>query len=184
MALACLVLGLIVAVPAANAASTTQILRDCADDGVLQGDYTPAELRRARQRIPADTDQYTDCRDVLARAASQSVTGASGGSVAGGDGSGGGGGGGERLTPADDTERSALEEAARDGGSAVDIGGTKVVPGAAGLRAGAARNGLPPTLTALLILLGIAALSTMAPGAQRAWGAVGGRFRTHVLRHD
>ena len=85
---------------------------------------------------------------------------------------------------ADDTERSALEEAARDGGSAVDIGGTKVVPGAAGLRAGAARNGLPPTLTALLILLGIAALSTMAPGAQRAWGAVGGRFRTHVLRHD
>ena len=45
LALACLVLGLIVAVPAANAASTTQILRDCADDGVLQGDYSPAELR-------------------------------------------------------------------------------------------------------------------------------------------
>src|SRR6185436_19916414 len=47
LALACLVLGLIVAVPAANAASTTQILRDCADDGVLQGDYKPAELRKA-----------------------------------------------------------------------------------------------------------------------------------------
>ena len=55
--------------PAANAASTTQILRDCADDGVLQGDYSPSELRKARQNIPTDTDEYTDCRDVLARAA-------------------------------------------------------------------------------------------------------------------
>ncbi len=74
LALACLVLGLIVAVPAANAASTTQILRDCADDGVLQGDYTPAELRKARQNIPTDTDEYTDCRDVLARAAAAGVS--------------------------------------------------------------------------------------------------------------
>ena len=73
LALACLVLGLIVAVPAANAASTTQILRDCADDGVLQGDYSPSELRKARQNIPTDTDEYTDCRDVLARAAAAGV---------------------------------------------------------------------------------------------------------------
>ena len=65
LALACLVLGLLVAVPAASAASTTQILRDCADDGVLQGNYTPSELRKARQNIPTDTDEYTDCRDVL-----------------------------------------------------------------------------------------------------------------------
>ena len=75
LALACLVLGLFAVVPAANAASTTQILRDCADDGVLQGDYTPAELRKARQNIPTDTDEYTDCRDVLARAAAAGVAG-------------------------------------------------------------------------------------------------------------
>ena len=60
LALGCLLLGLVV-VPAANAASTTQILRDCADDGVLQGDYSPSELRKARQNIPTDTDEYTDC---------------------------------------------------------------------------------------------------------------------------
>src|SRR5688572_17248776 len=97
LALACLVLGLFAVVPAANAASTTQILRDCADDGVLQGDYTPAELRKARQNIPTDTDEYTDCRDVLARAAAAGV------SSRGGSGSGGasGGTGGSDQPPPD-----------------------------------------------------------------------------------
>ena len=83
LALACLVLGFFAVVPAANAASTTQILRDCADDGVLQGDYTPAELRKARQNIPTDTDEYTDCRDVLARAAAAGVAGSGAGSAGG-----------------------------------------------------------------------------------------------------
>src|SRR5215212_4883683 len=91
LALACLVLGLIVAVPAANAASTTQILRDCADDGVLQGDYSPSELRKARQNIPTDTDEYTDCRDVLARAAAAGVSSRGGGSGGASGGSGGAG---------------------------------------------------------------------------------------------
>src|SRR4051812_48735050 len=88
LALACLAL-LLVAVPAAEAASTTQILRDCADDGVLQGNYKPSELRKARQNIPTDTDEYTDCRDVLARAATGAVAGSGSGS---GSTSGGAGG--------------------------------------------------------------------------------------------
>src|SRR3954454_25332804 len=74
LALACLAL-MLVAVPAAEAASTTQILRDCADDGVLQGNYKPSELRKARQNIPTATDEYTDCRDVLARSAAGAVSG-------------------------------------------------------------------------------------------------------------
>ena len=73
LALGCLLLGLVVGVPAANAAGTTQILRDCADDGVLQGNYSPSELRKARKNIPTDTDEYTDCRDVLSRAAAGGV---------------------------------------------------------------------------------------------------------------
>ena len=92
LALACLVLGLVVAVPAANAASTTAVLRDCADDGVLQGSYTPSELRKARQNIPTDTDEYTDCRDVLARASARAIAGTAGGG-------GGGGGSAARRRP-------------------------------------------------------------------------------------
>src|SRR3954454_9244114 len=98
LALVCLLLGLVVLVPTANAASMTQILCDCADDGVLQGTYTPSELRKARKNIPTDTDEYTDCRDVLARAAAGAMAGsgagsggfgasASGGGIAGGFGS-------------------------------------------------------------------------------------------------
>ena len=162
LALACLALGLFAVVPAANAASTTQILRDCADDGVLQGDYTPAELRKARQNIPTDTDQYTDCRDVIARAASAR---AAGGSGDGSSGSGGGGAGGG------------------NGGAPVDIGGQQVVPGAAGLNA-AARHDIPTSLIVLFVLLAIGALAAAAPGARRTWGSVSGFYRAHAPGRD
>src|SRR3954470_22584955 len=90
LALACLAL-MLVAVPAAEAASTTEILRDCADDGVLQGNYKPSDLRKARKNIPTDTDEYTDCRDVLARAAAEGVAASGGGGGSGGSGTGSGG---------------------------------------------------------------------------------------------
>src|SRR5215217_9465069 len=107
LALACLVLGFFAVVPAANAASTTQILRDCADDGVLQGDYTPAELRKARQNIPTDTDEYTDCRDVLARAAAAGVS-SRGGSGGGGAAAGGGAEGQPPPDPDSDEGRAIV----------------------------------------------------------------------------
>jgi len=179
LALACLLLGL-VAVPAANAASTTQILRDCADDGVLQGDYSPSELRKARQDIPTDADQYTDCRDVLARAASRGV--ASGGPGGAGGGGGGPGGGGALLTPATEEDRRALSDALGRGGEAVDVGGRAVVPGSVGFAVGAVRNDLPVTLIVLLGLLGIAALASIVPQARSAGLAAAGRLRGHGLR--
>src|SRR3954452_24181631 len=58
--------------PAASAAggSRVEVLRDCQDDGVLQGDYTASQMRDARSNIPAELDEYSDCRDVLTRAIS------------------------------------------------------------------------------------------------------------------
>ena len=167
LALACLVLGLIVAVPAANAASTTQILRDCADDGVLQGDYTPAELRKARQNIPTDTDEYTDCRDVLARAAAAGVSSRGGGS----GGSRGSGGAAANQPPADpDTPegKAAIGKAAGEGApDPIRLGGRSVVPGTAGLSSDAVRNELPTPLIIVLALLGAAALATLSPFVRR-----------------
>ncbi len=57
-------------VPAAAhaAADPIKIIRDCEDDGVLQGNYTASELRKARSELPTDIDEYSDCRDVLSRA--------------------------------------------------------------------------------------------------------------------
>ena len=166
LALACLVLGLIVAVPAANAASTTQILRDCADDGVLQGDYKPAELRKARQNIPTDTDEYTDCRDVLARAAAAGVAGS-------GSGSGGTGGAGSSEnqpleSPNTPEGKTAIGKAAGEGApDPIRLGGRSVLPGAAGLSSDAVRNELPTPLIIVLALLGAAALATLSPFVRR-----------------
>jgi len=162
LVLACVLIGL-VATPAANAASTTQILRDCADDGVLQGSYSPSELRKARKNIPTDTDEYTDCRDVLARAANAGV---------GRSGSSGGGGGGGSSTlenPNTPEARAALGAAAAKGSpDAIEIGGRSVIPGNAGFTAGAVRNGIPSLLVAVLVLLGAAALAASMPFVRRS----------------
>ena len=166
LALACLVVGLFAVVPVANAASTTQILRDCADDGVLQGDYTPAELRKARQNIPTDTDEYTDCRDVLARAAAAGVS-----SRGGGSGGASGGSGGSDLPPPDPHSAEGREIVGQAGTKPppgpMNIGGRSVVPGRASLSAGGVRNELPPGMLAALILLGAGALSTLLPPVRR-----------------
>jgi hypothetical protein len=188
LALACLVLGLIVAVPAANAASTTQILRDCADDGVLQGHYSPSELRKARQNIPADTDQYTDCRDVIARAAGRGAASKSGGSGGGVGGSGGSGGdpGGPPVFPSGPDDQKALDDAYAKGHDPVDLDGLKVTPGAAGLSSGASRNDLPVTLIVVLALLAVLALAGVFSGVRKDFasrlGGAGAFLRTHVGR--
>lgn len=167
LVLGCLLLGL--ATPAALGASTTQILRDCADDGVLQGNYTPAELRKARQNIPADTDQYTDCRDVIARAAARSVRDRDRGDSAGASSEGGGGGGsgksrsdsGQSIIPQTPEDQKDLDDAYTQGHAPQRLGELDITPGAAGLSATAVRHELPVPLIVALALIGLAALAVL-----------------------
>jgi hypothetical protein len=173
---ACL-LALLVAAPAALADSTrTKILREC-QEGRLTGHYTPSQIRDARNNIPDDIDQYSNCRDVLTRAllagAADSGDGGNGGGSggAGGGGSGGSGGGGERLTPSTDADRQALEAAATGGGQPLEIAGRKVSPGE-----GSFRNDLPTTLIVVLALLAVAAVGATVPYVRRSAG------RLSVLR--
>jgi hypothetical protein len=167
---ACL-LALLVAAPAALAASTrTKILREC-QDGRLTGDYTPSEIRDARNNIPDDIDQYSNCRDVLTRAllagAADSGDGGNsgGGGSGGGPGAGGGTGGGERLTPSTDADRQAIQSAAAGGGQPLEIAGRKVSPGV-----GSLRNDLPTTLIVALALLAVATLGAIVPYLRRSAG--------------
>jgi len=173
---------LLLAVPTAGAGTRENILREC-QGGTITGSYTPGQLRDARKNIPTDIDEYSDCRDVLARASlsgrSGSPTDGSGGGLpAGGGGSGEGGGqsigsapggvaavGGETLYPAGKQEEKALEKARK--GAAVSIGDEKIVPGAAGFAADAARNGLPTTLLIVMILLALCAAAAAAPVLHR-----------------
>ena len=166
---ACL-LALLVAAPAALADSTrTKILREC-QEGRLTGKYTPSQIRDARNNIPDDIDQYSNCRDVLTRAllagAADSGNGGNGAGGGGGTGgSGGSGGGGEPLTPSTDADRQALEAASTGGGQPLDVAGRRVAPGE-----GSLRNDLPTTLIVVLALLAVAAVAALAPFARRSVG--------------
>jgi hypothetical protein len=168
---------LLVAAPMAPAQSTrNQILREC-QNGRLSGDYTTREIRDARSNIPDDVDQYTDCRDVLARALLARAGGGGSGDAGGGGGAGGLGGtaggggvgatggiggdtGGAPLTPSTDADRQALEKAATDGAQPVEVAGRPVTPGDA-------RNEIPPTLLVLLILIAAGAVAVLAPQLRR-----------------
>jgi hypothetical protein len=161
----------LVAAPTAMAASRNQIIKDCADDSQLQGSYTKSELRDARQNLPSDVSEYTDCADVLRRAElPDSKGGGAGGGGAGGGGpaaGAGGAGGGALLTPSTDTDRKQLAKAAAAGAAPVDINGESVVPGAAGLHSGATRNGIPGTLLAAMVLLGLGGAALAVPVVRR-----------------
>ena len=158
---------LLAATPALADSTRNKILREC-QNGELTGDYTAREIRDARNNIPDDLDQYTDCRDVLSRAllaltggsgdGGGSDVGAGGGTTSGG---GGGGGAGTPLTPSTEADHQALEQAATAGNEPIQIAGRNVTPGAA------LRNDLPTTLLVLLILLAVAAAAALAPYARR-----------------
>ena len=173
-------LAVLAAAPAAQADSTRiKILREC-QNGQLTGDYTAKQIRDARNNIPDDLDQYSDCRDVLTQAllnrAGESNDGAGGGGSAGGSG-GAGGGGGEVLTPSTDADRKALEDAAAVANQPLQVAGTKITPG----EAGSLRNNLPTTLLVVLVLLAVAAAAAIAPfvrrGASGRLGALGPALR-------
>jgi hypothetical protein len=155
---------LLAAPPALADATRNKILREC-QTGRLTGDYTAREIRDARNNIPDDLDQYTDCRDVLTRAllsragadSGSGGGGTGGGGTVGGTGGGGGGGGDSAapLTPSTDADRQALEQAS---GAPVNVAGRPVTPGES-----AFRNDLPAPLLALLALLAAAAVAGLAP---------------------
>ena len=164
---------LLLAAPAASAGVREKILREC-QEGRITGDYSPGQLRDARKNIPTDIDEYSDCRDVLARASlAGRSTGNGGGGGTGGGGTAapggvlpGGGGGSEVFTPADPTEQIALDKARGSAGSSF-VDGERIAPGATGLAADAVRRGLPTTLLIVLVLLGVCGIVAAGPALRR-----------------
>jgi hypothetical protein len=148
-------LGLLVG--AAPALATYQeVIRDCAEDGQLDGSYSQSELDQARNRLPSDLDEYSDCREVIAAASN-------GGRDRGASGGTGGGSGGAAATPQDElsarNDASALDSAARKRRKPrVAIGGTPVEPGKNGLfDSESAADGMPLSLLLALIAIGLLA---------------------------
>jgi hypothetical protein len=154
--------------PAAASANPRQVIADCGDDGTLNRKYSNSDLRKARDNLPTDLAEYSDCREVIASA----ITGGS--DKGGGRGSPGQGVGGAGA--ADPGEQGARAQDAADlqaitagGGGAgsesgeaprVQVGGEPVEPGSNGLfDLASASNELPTPLLIALICLGLLALA-------------------------
>jgi hypothetical protein len=167
--LLCLLAALLFA-PAAMAASTTQILRDCQDDGVLEGHYTVAELRKAERNLPSDIAEYSNCGDVLSRAIDSAAAAPvhttprqSGGRPSRPAANAGGQTSPSVLAPSTPQDAQALATA-QTAPPPVQVHGRRV---ASGFAADVGRNSLPSSLLIALILIGAAAIALAAPAVRR-----------------
>jgi len=82
------------ALPTFAQASGDDVIRDCAEDGDLDQDYSDQELEDAERNMPSDIEQYSDCGDVIAQAQAGGRGNKDGG-AGGANGIGGGTGGGD-----------------------------------------------------------------------------------------
>ena len=161
---------LLLGLPAAARAASSDVIRDCADDGKLDKPYTQTELRGAEKNLPSDIDEYTDCRQVI-RAA-----------MHGGSGNPGGPGPAGAIISASgavaasqqdiDALAAVQNDSVKGKQPEISIGGRKIKPGSAGLGgplAGpAASNTMPPSLlTAVIVLLLLAIVTTYLAARER-----------------
>jgi hypothetical protein len=148
----------LVATPALGSAK--DVIRDCSEDGVLNGHYSHAELAKALDKLPSDLDEYTDCRAVIRSAELRSANKGKGG-PAGGD-----------TSPPSAQEQHAIDDAAS--GGPVKIGGKGIRPGAAGAPFKAAGFGtnLPPLVLAVLVALIGATIAGAILALQRRYPAL------------
>jgi len=157
-----LVVAAALAVPAVSSAQRDQdIIRDCAQDGDLDGNYSQDELDEAYENMPSDIDEYSNCRSVIEAARDRSGVGGgsedSSGPGAGSDGSSGGAPGGSR------NDREELE-ARGDRAQAGDAPKASVAGETAGNDGGtfttdAASDGMSPALVVALILAALGAVA-------------------------
>src|SRR3954470_13645768 len=95
---------LLLLLPAAHALAAdnpSDLLVDACRDETVDGTYSQRTFRRALDQLPADSDQYTACRDVINRARLAALDRKSNNNGSGGSGTNGGGsppGGGTSQT--------------------------------------------------------------------------------------
>ena len=159
---------LLLGLPAAAHASGVDVIRDCAQDGKLDKQYSQKELRDAEQNLPSDIDEYTDCRAAIRSA------------MSGGSGNPGGPGPANAIVTAsgavagsqEDIQALAQlqEEQAKGKQPTITIAGKKVIAGNAGLGGAlaglAGANGMPASLVAAIAALAILAVVTAYLGAR------------------
>ena len=159
------------ALPTLAHASGDDVIRDCAEDGDLDHDYSDQELEDAERNMPSDIEQYSDCGDVIAQAQAGGRGSGDGkggaNAIHGGNGDGGGsdGGyrnsvsgndvaGGEQGTQSDKNELGVHKQQAEEG-----IAPDTSAATAAGADVGDDDGGLPAAALVAIAILGLAAVA-------------------------
>jgi hypothetical protein len=153
----------LLALPAPALAGADDVIADCSRDGDLDRNYSNAELREARNNLPADLDEYSDCRNVIAnsiKGGSDLGGGTGSAGNAGSPGLGGSNPAGEAAAQVQDrADLTAIAESRK--APTVDVGGSSLEPDSSGFfNLGGAANGVPLPLLLALILLGLMALAS------------------------
>jgi hypothetical protein len=187
----------LLSLPAFAQASGEDVIRDCNEDGSLDGNYTQEELRDAEQNLPSDIDQYGDCRDVINQAQADGSRNNNAGGGGGGSGAGGAGGQSRRGgsakpaqgNPALETDsgayantkedKDAYDKAVADATRGGALPGGLAIPAAGDFKP-ANSDGLPLPLLLALVSIGLlVAVSTVLVARKRlpALSRVTSRFR-------
>ncbi|HEX4623724.1 MAG TPA: hypothetical protein VH231_04675 [Solirubrobacteraceae bacterium] len=158
-------------VPAlARADAGDAVIKDCTHNGTLTKKYSQKAYQQALAELPADVDEYGDCRQIIRDAQLGAASGGSSGSPAGSI----PGIGAAAATPHTPAEQAALAQATSKGDAPVKVatgsgsgngagtsngtGGEPLVPGASSFDAGGLTHGLPTPVIIVLVLIGAAAL--------------------------
>jgi hypothetical protein len=124
----------LVAAPAFGSAQA--VIRDCSEDGVLNGHYSHSELAKALAQLPSDIDEYTDCRAIIRSALLRSAN-KHGPAVTG------------TASPPSANEQQKLHDAAKSA-TTVNIGGKRITP----FKSAGFGPELPTLVLAVLLALG------------------------------
>jgi hypothetical protein len=166
---------LLVVPASANAKGYQDVIRDCSQDGQIDGHYTQHQLDQARHHIPSDIDEYTSCRDAIATALAR-----------GRNGGGGTGAGNPPSNPALTTTAGATAYNQKDYASLksdskrkspprVNVGASDIAAGggkSALLTNAAAANSIPPSVLGSLIAVGLLTLAGTMLLVMRRWPGV------------
>lgn len=178
IALAATMLALVLPATASAKGGYQAVIRDCAQDGQIDGHYSQHQLDQARHHIPSDIDEYTSCRDAIATA------------LARGNSGGGGGAPAPASNPAltttagatayNQSDYQSLKDAAtsdrkRKSPPRVNIGPSDIAAGggkSALLTSSTAANSIPPSVLGSMIAVGLLTLAGVTLLAMRRWPAV------------
>lgn len=173
-------------------------IEDCADDGQLSKQYSQGELDNAKQNLPSDLSDYSDCGEVLngakAKGPDQGSSSGGGGASAPETSAGAGAAAEEEIkavakpTAADlareRRERAAIDNLANGGGKPnLSLDGKTISPGDAGLYdLASATHEVPLPVKLALYAVGLLALAGLLVAGHRRFPALGSGRQAFLSR--